>query len=627
MYIGGLGIGSKSPNTVKFEEASFPEETKNIKNFFTGGGRAANADYFNLILTTTGNLYFSGKHDNSKGGKIKLTSSERDELDTVLNWSKVDTKTMFPNLDFSKVICTGATARWHNSYWFFYEGNKCYQMLWNGTTSQISPWGDCENVRIYTGSSDTSCCFAIIKKSDSVEYWYRGIPSYSGIFGETNIKEDWVNIDEKFSEIESEISSVWLDSFSMALKLVNGRYYGIGDLSRLGEGDVVKYDTWTELTSLEKFGKDFIFPESYKLFAFRYDNSKIVGIKCPKELFGENLLIRDWELIDTNVKYFNPSRDEYSYAVVKEEDNVEKLYVRGKYSDYLGLYKVGESVESLECVTGEGSTSEVKEAINSGIKKYAIQYRRLYVYTKNNMVLMSCCESRNSAWMQGYNGYGVVEDCPYLKKINDNITDFFASTSLLMVKGNKILVGGCANTGYEGFSYGKEMKEAPKIWQDVGKIYNYNDQSGIFLLGEKQIIVHGYARNDGWSNGTNHNINGDGEILKTSEKMIDVASTSLSHILLSESGKVYGCGLDSRIGNGKGNLGGVTYELSCIFDKEKVTSVAAGNEFVVCITESGNVYGTGSNVNGVLGRWKGAPRDSGRYRTAFEWVECPELEL
>ena len=627
MYIGELGIGYKSPNTVEFVEASFPEDARNIKNFFTGSENADHADYFNLILTTTGNLYFSGKHDNSKGGMIKLTSSEDNELKAVLNWSKVDTGTMFPNLDFSKATCTGQTARWHASYWFFYEGNKCYQMLYSGATTKISPWGNCENIRIFTGNSGTSCCFAIIEKLNSVEYWYRGLVSYSGIFGQTGVVEDWVNVSEKFLEIGSEIDSVWLDSYSMALKLDNGKYYGIGNLDTLGGGNVKNYVSWTELTNLEKFGRDFIFPESYKLFAFKYDNSKIVGIKCPKELFGENLLIRDWELIDTNVKFFNPSGEEDSYAVVKEENNVEKLYVRGKCSDYLGLNEVGKKIESLECVTGEGSTVDVKEAINSGIKKYAIQLKRLYVYTKNNMVLMSCCESENEGAIQGYNGFGVVEDCPYLKKLNDNITDFFASGSLLMVKDNKILVGGSTFSGVEGFGYGKEMRVAPEIWQDVGKIYNYNDQAGIFLLGEEKVIVHGLARNDGWSNGTDHNIYGTGEILNTSEKMIDVTSTSRSHILLSESGKIYGCGLDSRIGNGKGDLGGATYALSCVFDKEKVISVAAGNEFVVCITESGNVYGTGSNVNGILGRWRGAPRNSGRYRTAFEWVECPELEL
>ncbi len=33
------------------------------------------------------------------------------------------------------------------------------------------------------------------------------------------------------------------------------------------------------------------------------------------------------------------------------------------------------------------------------------------------------------------------------------------------------------------------------------------------------------------------------------------------------------------------------------------------------------------NELGILGRWKGAPRSAGRYRTAFEWVECPELEI
>ena len=36
-----------------------------------------------------------------------------------------------------------------------------------------------------------------------------------------------------------------------------------------------------------------------------------------------------------------------------------------------------------------------------------------------------------------------------------------------------------------------------------------------------------------------------------------------------------------------------------------------------------------SNLYGILGRWKGESRTqpNSRYRTALEWVECPELEI
>lgn len=48
----------------------------------------------------------------------------------------------------------------------------------------------------------------------------------------------------------------------------------------------------------------------------------------------------------------------------------------------------------------------------------------------------------------------------------------------------------------------------------------------------------------------------------------------------------------------------------------------------VAVKSDGSVWGTGSNLYGVLGRWAGGERKvSSRYKTAFDWVECPELEV
>ena len=54
-----------------------------------------------------------------------------------------------------------------------------------------------------------------------------------------------------------------------------------------------------------------------------------------------------------------------------------------------------------------------------------------------------------------------------------------------------------------------------------------------------------------------------------------------------------------------------------------------GTGFFIAVKNDGSVWGTGSNVYGILGRWRGADRNSPNscYHTAFEWVECPELEI
>ncbi len=51
--------------------------------------------------------------------------------------------------------------------------------------------------------------------------------------------------------------------------------------------------------------------------------------------------------------------------------------------------------------------------------------------------------------------------------------------------------------------------------------------------------------------------------------------------------------------------------------------------YFIAIKNDGTVYGTGSNKYGILGRWIGIDRKTpnSRYKTAFEWVECTELEI
>lgn len=48
----------------------------------------------------------------------------------------------------------------------------------------------------------------------------------------------------------------------------------------------------------------------------------------------------------------------------------------------------------------------------------------------------------------------------------------------------------------------------------------------------------------------------------------------------------------------------------------------------MAIDREGRVFATGSNSRGLFGRWLNDKRNAinSRYRTAFKWVECPELE-
>lgn len=62
---------------------------------------------------------------------------------------------------------------------------------------------------------------------------------------------------------------------------------------------------------------------------------------------------------------------------------------------------------------------------------------------------------------------------------------------------------------------------------------------------------------------------------------------------------------------------------------DNISSLHVLNGLIVVVKKDGTVWGTGSNSNGVLGRWIGVGRSTtgSRYKTAINWVRCPELEM
>lgn len=102
---------------------------------------------------------------------------------------------------------------------------------------------------------------------------------------------------------------------------------------------------------------------------------------------------------------------------------------------------------------------------------------------------------------------------------------------------------------------------------------------------------------------------------------------AMNAAFLTSKGRIFGYGNAKYLGIGSPlNDSTPTRELTGISDVEQLV---AGNGFYVAVKKDGTVWGTGSNQYGILGRWIGIDRKSpnSRYKTAFEWVECPELEI
>ena len=112
-------------------------------------------------------------------------------------------------------------------------------------------------------------------------------------------------------------------------------------------------------------------------------------------------------------------------------------------------------------------------------------------------------------------------------------------------------------------------------------------------------------------------------------KIIDVVMHGGSDLLvvLTEKGSVYGMGQKGKLGIGE-NSSSIQHSFIKL-NLENIISITNTKEAIIAINNRGQVFGTGNNLYGVLGRWKGEDRGSSnsRYRTAINWVECPELEI
>ena len=152
-----------------------------------------------------------------------------------------------------------------------------------------------------------------------------------------------------------------------------------------------------------------------------------------------------------------------------------------------------------------------------------------------------------------------------------------------------------------------------------------------FLLTETGNLYRTGTGNYGYDGGatpTNyfsrytHNIT-----LAEGETIADVVGNNYNMLALTSNGRLFGYGYANQLGiNNTSSTLTETMEIQGMTD---IIQIAQGNGFYIVVKSDGTVWGTGSNAYGVLGRWVGTDRNSpnSRYRTAYEWVECPELEI
>ena len=160
---------------------------------------------------------------------------------------------------------------------------------------------------------------------------------------------------------------------------------------------------------------------------------------------------------------------------------------------------------------------------------------------------------------------------------------------------------------------------------DIRKIATSNYQSGI-VTNDGKLYFENYTFDNKQLNFRDISNQFDGKKIK--DIVINTNYTGgREAIVLTEDGCLYGKGYKNLLG-----LGITTSETTDDFVRlpiENVAQITGNAECFIAVKEDGTVWGTGKNTYGILGRWVGTDRNmaNSRYRTTYDWVECPELEL
>jgi len=626
---GELGIGTQQPQTDGFKVVDFPEDVNKIKEIYDNfNSLDANNPNFGMILTTTGNLYFAGCREGEKCKNLKFAESVSEG--DVNNWKKIDTAIMFPGLDFTKARGLGRCNEysWNRVNFFFYEGNKCFSLDGYGNSNKISPWGDCISLEFQNGGSTGH--IVKVTKSTGIEWYARHWSSNTTFISSGN--NVWTNITSNIKAVEtannSTVSKFWTNTNIIILVLQNGKVYGYGHSDYLGIGKSVGKVDFTEIPELSFMNGNFELPKCERSLILKYNN-KLYGANNLILIMGDSILQKNWKRILSDVKYFNASTNGDSFAVVKN-DNC--LYVRGSQSKILGVNQKDGGVAELTKITGEGSTTEVKNAIATGIKKYAFCSDAFYVLTNDKTLLVTNYWDSNSYYGDGYVGATTTKTANLaFVVVQKGVEDFYCSGRWKISKrSDGIYFWGAGNGGSMATSM--TPKKIEGIWNNAGNLKSVllNNWNNVWMIGENNTITDGICKyGTTVCSGRGNESNNSPAVLITPEKIIS-ATYNRSFLCLGETGTIYGAGMCTNLGEGaaskNNDYNGTLHEIKT---EVKFSQLVGGNGFAIGITEDGKVYGTGKNSNGILGRWKGVSRglSNSRYRTAFEWVECPDLEI
>jgi len=616
---GQLGLGHK--NTITTFQKVDVQNVSNINTIYC----TSSSNNMNIIRYNDNTFYLAGLDDRSYFSNRNTYTNFTQIFNGVLG-ADIDSQINELTFDTQFVFTKNDGSMWFSGYTGYFGSNLSSETEGNFRKYNIS------NVeKIYSLNYEN----LLILINNNGKRELRGFSS-GNAFGTDNYKTNISKVIQLSEKLDDEgIKECFVVNNAIYILSNTGVLYGAGEKAYLGINETSDYTTG--VVQLTQGNVNTMY--SSKIDTIK--NGKFYYVMLEKDgklyttgnaglgiMYRNNILQQNWKLVAQNVKYFEPAAALYV-------DTNNDLWVAGN-SMLLGL---GEDSKTYKNITNymkhpdSSLAGNVKEVYYSGGVTYILTLdKKLYgtgFYNYNGGMYAP--------------GWSDKEDKSTFVEIMSDVEFFTCMTgydSRIIIKTDGTAygwgrqIGGCTgnSSGY------KEVPTKYTLPSEIGGVDNisviksYGWQRSYLITKTGKLFMSGNWYNgayDGGHVGTGyfsqytHNLDLDeNEEIKEFSPMNDSNA-----IILTTNGRLYGYGSKKYLGvNNSSTEQLPTIELTSISNIEQIV---AGSGWYVVITNDGKVYGTGTNIYGILGRWSGIGRgtSNSRYKTALNWVECPELEI
>ena len=472
-----------------------------------------------------------------------------------------------------------------------------------------------------------------IENSDKVYY------AYSGMNGSFFLGKDFLTGSIRKIDFSNEMNGVkeiicFNNSFYFLTN--DNKVYGSGQNVDLGIGNSLGWsDTIIDcnLSGVETFydEKTEINKIGITSLLLLKKGDKYYSTGKAELIFGNNILQQSWNVVANNVKYFNGKDSAYI-------DRDGNLWVAGTDSRKLGLgqdSEISKEISNYVMCNDENIKGKCKEVRMCGLCTYVLTTDgELYatgIASENGL-------SQYPGWSDGTNKTTFIKILSNVAIFSTGTTDDYLTKIAFTKDGKAYYFGksysglGSSATGAPNipteFTFPTMLENIDNIskWLQTGSFRNFaiTKSNKLYMSGNWYHMFDGGNTSSVDFTEFTYGL----DSLASAENIIDIVNYNVAGaMMLTNKGRIYGYGPEKTLGIGKSSGDSVNNQY--ISSMNDVVQLASGNGFYIAIKSDGTVWGTGTNTYGILGRWIGIDRKqpNSRYKTAFDWVECPELEI